>query len=284
VRCSLRCWLHIVGSLLGLIGVIFVGQRLYCYADQIKFSDFNFIVYSILALLTVSYGTANLLLARAWWHLLLFLDVKTDWMWAVKIYGLSQLAKYVPGNIFHLAGRQALGMSAGLAALTLAKSAFWELGLITVSGALFSVLVLSILWHGLSILISLILFTAISMVFFVALRHLFSPSVSAALILQMVFLSISSAVFIGTLEIVLPSSASLPTLPALSGVYVIAWLAGLITPGAPAGVGVREMVLMFLLGDHIAEAELLLAVLLSRGITVLGDLCYFMVSVLLKKS
>ena len=32
-----------------------------------------------------------------------------------------------------------------------------------------------------------------------------------------------------------------------TGAYVIAWLAGLVTPGAPAGVGVRELVMYALL-------------------------------------
>jgi hypothetical protein len=31
------------------------------------------------------------------------------------------------------------------------------------------------------------------------------------------------------------------------GSYVIAWLAGFVTPGAPAGIGVREAVLVILL-------------------------------------
>lgn len=61
----------------------------------------------------------------------------------------------------------------------------------------------------------------------------------------------------------------------LSGVYVLAWLAGLVTPGAPAGVGVRELVLLFLLKGIVAEADLLLAVVLGRVVTVVGDFGFF---------
>jgi len=45
-------------------------------------------------------------------------------------------------------------------------------------------------------------------------------------------------------------------------------------PGAPAGVGVRELVLLFLLKNVVAEAELLLAVVLGRLVTVMGDLLF----------
>ena len=40
----------------------------------------------------------------------------------------------------------------------------------------------------------------------------------------------------------------------------------------------RELVLLFLLKDLVAEADLLLAVLLGRLITVSGDLLYFILS------
>jgi hypothetical protein len=55
----------------------------------------------------------------------------------------------------------------------------------------------------------------------------------------------------------------------------VAWLAGLLTPGAPAGVGVREIMLLFLLGTVVGRADLLLAAVLSRVITVTGDGGFF---------
>jgi uncharacterized membrane protein YbhN (UPF0104 family) len=68
---------------------------------------------------------------------------------------------------------------------------------------------------------------------------------------------------------------------AVCGAYVVAWLIGLITPGAPAGVGVRELVLLFLLKDTITEAELVLVVLLGRTVTVTGDLLAFVFATLM---
>jgi hypothetical protein len=62
---------------------------------------------------------------------------------------------------------------------------------------------------------------------------------------------------------------------ACGGAYVVAWLAGLLTPGSPAGMGVREIALLALLGSRFAEADLLMAVVVSRGITLAGDVGFF---------
>ena len=275
MRFSLRRWLHIVGGAFGLLGVVFVFMRLNTYTEQIDLTRFDTTAWSLIGLLAFAYGAANVLLAQAWWHLLAFFDVEVERKWAVKTYGLSQLAKYIPGNIFHLAGRQALGMAAGMPAGTLAKSLLWELGLIATAGTLFGLLATPLVGLKLPIYASVGAFGAISTLGIIILRLLLSPSVSAALIWQIFFLGISGAVFVGALALVAPSAVTLSAFSVLCGSYVIAWLAGLITPGAPAGVGVREFVLLFLLGEQIPAADLLLAVVLGRIVTVVGDLLFF---------
>ncbi|MCJ8502470.1 hypothetical protein [Desulfatitalea alkaliphila] len=274
--------LHCLGCALCVTGVVFVVLRLKTYSHQVDISIFDATAWTIIGLFALIYGAANALLARAWWHILNFLKVNTDWKWAIKTYGLSQLAKYVPGNIFHLAGRQALGMAAGFKAPPLVKSAVWELGLIAVAGTIYGLLAVPLLFPDLSLWISFALFVVISVLLVVTLCPLLSPSIGVALIWQMTFLAISGTVFIATLSAVTPTTIGLVGLPAFCGAYVIAWLAGLLTPGAPAGVGVREMVLLFLLGGRIEQADLLLAVVLGRLVTVIGDLLFFFVSTALK--
>ncbi len=64
-------------------------------------------------------------------------------------------------------------------------------------------------------------------------------------------------------------------------VYVIAWLIGLYTPGAPAGIGVREMALVFMLGVLFSESEILNAVVLVRLVNITGDFLFFLVASLI---
>ncbi|QTP58890.1 hypothetical protein HNO53_09335 [Billgrantia antri] len=270
--------LHLFGGGVGLLGVVFVLLKFDTYSDQIDFSRFHVSDWLIVVLLSLFYGVANILLAHAWWHLLLFNKVKPRVKWAILTYGLSQLAKYVPGNIFHLAGRQALGMAAGFPARALAKSALWELGLIVMAGAIFGPLVVPLVWSELSYLMSYTLFCVVAMTLIFVISHWFSRDIAAALICQIIFLTISGVIFILVLSLVVPNYTVLPSFPALCAAYVIAWLAGLVTPGAPAGIGVREVVLLFFLGGVIGPADLLLAVLLGRVVTIAGDLFYFSAS------
>jgi hypothetical protein len=272
---SAKRWLHIVGGSICLVGVVFVVLRLATYSHHLDFSRFNIIAGLVIVLLAFTYGLASVMLAHAWWHLLYFLGVKTGWRWSAETYGVSQLAKYVPGNIFHLAGRQALGLAAGLPARPLAKSAVLELGLMAAGGVLYSLLVLPLVFSGVSALVSTGLFVVVSATLLITLRRLISPSVAAALFWQIIFLAVSGMVFVGTLAIVVPATSDFPAFSALCSAYVVAWLAGLLTPGAPAGVGVRELVLLFLLGGQIFEVDLVIAVVLGRLITVTGDLLYF---------
>ena len=274
----LKRWLNVIGGLLGLVGVLFVFQRLFSHTEKIDLSHFNLSIWIIIFLLSLSYCFANVFLARAWWNLLGFFEVVTEWRWAFKVYGLSQMAKYIPGNIFHLAGRQALGMAAGLAVQPIAKSIIGELIFISVAGGFFGFLVVPQVFFKLSSMSSSILFLLISIVFLVTINRKVSPSAAVTLLWQMVFLAISGLVFVGTLTIVISDIPSPSSVVFLCGAYVIAWLAGLLTPGAPAGVGVREMVLLFLLGGQFSEAYLLMAIVLARAITVVGDFIYFMIA------
>ena len=276
MRPILKRGLHWGGSALAIVGILFVALRLRDYSAEIDFSRFGLVKWSAVVGLALIYGLANLMLALAWWNLLGQFGASTSRRLAVKVYGFSQLAKYVPGNIFHLAGRQAMGMAAGVPGWSLVKSAIWELGLISSSGGLFGLLTLPLLLPSLPATASTWLFVAVIWAAAALLWRFLGPLVARAFGWQVGFLAISGVLFVGLLELVseVPLTGAGVWL-ALVGAYVLAWLAGLVTPGAPAGVGVRELVLLFLLKGIVSEADLLLAVVLGRLVTVTGDLFFF---------
>ena len=108
-----RRWLNRIGALFGVAGVVFVALRLASYADEIDAAGIGPGGYLALLSLAIVYGASNLLLALGWWRLLRCLGVTAARGWALRAYAISQLAKYVPGNIFQFAGRQAIGVAAG---------------------------------------------------------------------------------------------------------------------------------------------------------------------------
>lgn len=283
MRPAVKRALHWGGSALAIAGIVFVALRLRDNGAELDFARFNLTAWSWVAALALIYGLSNLMLALAWWNLLGQFGTRTSRRWAVRVYGISQIARYVPGNIFHLAGRQAMGMAAGLAGWPLAKSAVWELGLISATGGLFGLLALPLLVPGLPVMASAGLFAAsISIAVILLLRFIGLP-VARAFGWHVGFLVISALLFVGLVELLadIPVAGLGFWLP-LGGAYVLAWLIGLVTPGAPAGVGVREVVLLFLLKSAVGEADLLLAVVMGRVVTVGGDLLYFIAATFLK--
>lgn len=276
VKSALRRKLHWIGSGLALIGVVFVAMRLHTYWLDLDFSRVTLPIWLSIAVFAMLYGLANLILASAWWHLLKHLGAPVIRPLSVKIYGISQLAKYLPGNIFHLAGRQALGMAAGISAGTLAKSTLWELGLIAITGALFGWLILPLLFPAYSEMASILLLLGSAWLVANILQRMAGHQTALAFIWQLLFLMITGGIFVALLGViagseVVPIQLWLP----IGGAYIVAWLAGLVTPGAPAGVGVREVILLLLLKSVIHETDLLMAILLGRLVTVAGDLLFF---------
>jgi uncharacterized membrane protein YbhN (UPF0104 family) len=271
--------LHWTGSALALTGIAFVALRLRDYGGQIDCSRFDVTAWSIVGSFALIYGLLNLMLALAWWNLLGYFGANTAKCWAFKIYGISQLARYVPGNIFHLAGRQAMGMAAGVSGWPLAKSSAWELGLISFTGGIFGLLALPLISPAIPVVVGLGLFAVTVAGVVALLRHYLGPLVASALGWYIGFLAISGMLFVGLVDLV-SVHTKLPWM-SLCGAYVIAWLAGLVTPGAPAGLGVRELVLLFLLKGVVAETDLVLAVVLGRVVTVGGDFGFFLTASLI---
>ena len=57
-------------------------------------------------------------------------------------------------------------------------------------------------------------------------------------------------------------------------IFSIAWLAGFVIPGAPGGIGVREVVLIFFMTPIIGEAESVMVAITLRLVTLFGDLLF----------
>lgn len=77
-----------------------------------------------------------------------------------------------------------------------------------------------------------------------------------------------------------PSPAGLP---ALAGLFAAAWVAGFVTPGAPAGLGVREAVLVAGLNPLYGPEVAIALPLLFRLVCVVGDGAAFLVGSLLRR-
>lgn len=281
-RTHLKKSLHWIGSTFAILGIFFVVLRLRNYSAQINFSLLNAKELIVIGGFMLIYGLSNLMLVQAWHRLLAKFGAHVNYLWAVQAYGISQLAKYVPGNIFHLAGRQAIGMAAGVQGWSLAKSTVWELGLLTLTGAVFGILALPLLVPSVPLPYAILTWAVTVLITIALLSFYFGRQAAHAFIGYVCFFVVSAGIFAGTTMLI--SHSPLPisfNYAALGGAYVLAWLVGFVTPGAPAGLGIREIVLLFLLKGLVSEADLLLVIVLCRVITVSGDCLFFAIASLL---
>ncbi len=283
MKVNLKFLLNAIGGILALFGVLFVAIKFNDYASEIDSSIFEYKIWVIVLLLSFLYATISILLAVAWHKILIYFDVYTDKIVFIRIYGISQLAKYIPGNIFHLVGRQALGMAEGLPGKALAKSALWEISLISISGATFVILIVSLFIDAHIFSFTFILYFLLVFLLAKIIKQHLSSDIASAFILQTLFLFFSGMIFVVILAYITNDPIASHLVFTICGAYVFAWLLGLITPGAPAGLGIREMVLIFLLGNIIEPADLLVAILFSRVVTVIGDMLFFSASSMLSQ-
>ena len=149
--------------------------------------------------------------------------------------------------------------------------------LIAAIGALFACIALLfpdlLLWHALMALVGVV-----SCATLLAFR-MGGRCLARVVCWYALFLLISGGVFTSVLSLVAPSdTVNAMVTWRFVGAYIVAWLVGLITPGAPAGVGVREVILYALLNPLVRDSDLLTAIVLGRMVTVAGDLAYYAVA------
>ncbi|EIC21343.1 hypothetical protein [Thiorhodovibrio frisius] len=281
--------LNWAGSAIAIAAIGFVLTRLLEQGAALKLAHIGARALLTLATLSALHTAANLWLAGAWRCLLAREGLHPGWRLTTSIFGRSQLAKYLPGNIFHLGTRQALGMAAGLPGWALGRSAIWELALLVATGLVFGLLTTPllagpILLHVVSSAVAT--FAGIMWLFATLARHLAGREIARAVVRYALFLSGSGAIFLLLLLNIAPHPPAPIWWPIIIGGYVLAWLVGLLTPGAPAGVGVREAALLFLFSEQLPPdllpPDLLAAVLLARVVTLFGDLGFFLLASLMR--
>ncbi|MBT9315024.1 lysylphosphatidylglycerol synthase transmembrane domain-containing protein [Leptothoe spongobia] len=251
-----------------------------------------------LPLLTIALGIT--LIAHIWsgwvWHLILkTIGQPRDGRWSTVVYLKTNIAKYLPGNVWHFYGRvralQSSGSSTGAAIvgvllepLLMAAAA---LGLAAIS---FSLTVGSSDWR----LLALSLGALVAMLVAIhprflnpLLRKLGKAKAQAqgltvitstlrlqtypwrSLLGELGFVALRGMGFVMTIVALqaLKPSQFLPVM----GAFSIAWLFGLVVPGAPGGVGVFEAVAIALLGNQLPSGLLISSVALYRLISTLAE-------------
>jgi hypothetical protein len=271
--------LHALGSTLALVGIGFVVLLMAKHGSQLESVGMDSTLWWLIAGCSLVYGMANIALAMAWMHLLRYFKASVSPPLALGIYGMTLPAKYIPGNIMHLAGRQALGIANGINGWALARASLYELALIVLAGLSFSTLVLAQIVFGATPAMTVIVSLICTLCLALGIKKALGLWLVRAFLEQLVFLFFSALTFIALIGLVVSEPAlTLASSLVFGSAFILSWTVGLVTPGAPAGAGVRELVLMACLGGLVADEDLLAAVIISRLVTVVGDMLFFLLA------
>jgi glycosyltransferase 2 family protein len=186
---------------------------------------------------------------------------------SVAIYLQGQLGKYVPGAVWQYASRAAMARVHGLPVRVVARSLPIELAATASAGAAFTFLALG--WWG-AVGVAAAIGAAAGLGALLSGRRVglriaaqTIPFYAATWPLIGLSFWMTARAFIH----VTPSELALYT-----GAFAAAWIVGLLAIYAPGGIGVREAVLVAILGPRIGSAEALVIAAASRAVFTLADL------------
>lgn len=297
-------------SLSDIVGRIFVVFTIlfFCYFALQQLHAFQWQASYVMPLIVVSLAFVAInIIGACIWHLLLgAVEERHPFSTTSRIFFVSQIGKYIPGNIAHLIGRLANAKAVGLRTTSVLYTLTFELILLMLSAAIFAAATLS--YSDLS---------QVSGDIPDLLQILGIALICIAVIVLIVFLSPKLSTRLGQLSIL-----NMPTMPPLwifavclmlfwvvyfilglstnylagaifgvaygdifviSGIFTISFVAGFLTPGSPAGIGVREFILILLLSPIYGELCAVGVAGFSRIAQMLGDLLTFLLGGLVLK-
>jgi len=294
---NLRASIQVAGILITIAALAFAVHRTWMIGQASWDRLLSGRVLGVLLLGGIVYGLAGFLLAWAWQKLLIWFGEPAGFRLGAAVYGRTQIAKYLPGNLFHFPGRHLMGRQVGFRHPALIGAAIYEIvglvisaGMIALVGFPAQVTALgdSIIWPLTIILLFLLVPLAIQ--FFVSHfkigQKLGFPerSVYDAARHLLPVLAIHTLFFLVAGEIlrwIVGMTTDMWSGTAIRFVlstFAISWLAGFITPGAPAGIGVREATMILILSGYIGEPAAALVAIISRLVVTIGDLEFFVLS------
>lgn len=257
----------------------------------------------------VPYFAAYTVLAVAWHLLLRAMGVEVALRRSTGIYLTTQVAKYLPGNVGQHVGRVYLSTANGLPGMRVGMSMIVEIALV-VGAAI--VLALPLAPQILARLqesrfpwlpVALVLAACVAIAAFALRRHRHVASLMeharaawrnantaggrrfllAASVLELAGMMLAGA----SLAVLAVSSEAAITTSAIAtsvAVFSAAWIVGFLAPGAPAGLGVREAILLAGLSPTFGSATAVQIAILFRVLSVSADLVALCVGGLLLRA
>jgi len=217
----------------------------------------------------------------------------------IQVYLKTNIAKYLPGNVWHYYGRIMAAKNANIPTSIATLSVLLEPLLMLAAALIIIVLFASQIvvsinnWK-----INLIMLQLLGLIIVLGILHprFLNPAIQLLdrwknkkshpenqlidsfiinrypvkpLLGEIVFLGLRGAGFILTMLAI--NSLTWQQIPLLFGTFSCAWVMGLVIPGAPGGLGVFETIAILLLQYHFPAALVISAIALYRLVSILAE-------------
>ena len=287
-KATIKHYLYLFGKLLGAAGMLFVFyklskeynlQELLTKFSQIKTILLPLIVLNLLSLLMGIY---------AWWLMLLnYAQKNFPYIMAYFYFSKTEIAKYLPGNIFHFVGRQAIASKLGISQKTMGKVSLLFMSLLVLS-TLVAATFFALFATYIPFYLKALLFVG-SVIALVSLKFVYPTFEFVKKLYLSLILTISIAwqgVILAWIVLYQIDEPSWSLFSLVAGVYIISWLIGFVTPGASGGLGVREgafVAIVHFLHLPVSLDITLFSIILVRVLNIFVDILMYFSTFLLTK-
>jgi hypothetical protein len=276
-----------IGKLLGILGLLFI---FYTLSKEYTWESFSDKFTSLLPLLPFLFiaNILSILLGIYAWHIMLqnYASKQFSVITSYYYFSKTEIAKYLPGNIFHFIGRQALASKVGISQIQMGKISLLFSLLLLAATVLASTL-FSIFTQGIpSYIIWLMVLGSIITIIAILLTYKSFPLSTKLQMNLLLILSVSlQGIMLASILLYQQNLFEVGLFLQCTSIYIISWLIGFITPGASGGLGVREgtfVVIVNFLHLPIASEMIIFSVLLVRLINILTDMLLYLSTFMLE--
>lgn len=284
-------WLILGGTL------FFLGKALKDNWSQVLAIQIDAIGWAILSIATGVTLLAHIWSGWIWTWILNELNQSVPCSEFIQVYLKTNMAKYLPGNVWHYYGRIVAAKNANIPAGAATLSVLLE-PLLMVAAALIMIVVFGSQFTAAYTTLSLQILQFLSLAVVLcavhprflnpAIRFVYKLKVKRSavntqpsipfkvkryplrpLLGELGFLGLRGTGFILTVFALTPLNLS--QLPLLLGAFSFAWLLGLVVPGAPGGLGVFEATAIALLQHRFPAAVIISAIASYRLISIIAE-------------
>lgn len=244
--------------------------------------------------LVLAYAFSLLMVSWSWLRVMHSLSYRqVRFRDAQKTFCKSNLMKYIPGNIMQYIGRNEIAVQLSLDHRKIAFSTILDIvanligiGLVSVAcyGNGFSLLVQHYSIHlPLLIAICSVLLAVLLIVCFLCRRRIKEAMSKVkwreyfpCFAVYALYGFWTGGIYIIILRYIIGVELAGGFFFTVTGAFLLSWLIGFVTPGAPAGVGIREVMIVVFLNGILLEKQILLGIIIYRIVNTLGDVVAFL--------